>query len=264
MSEEAQERQLESARQQIEWLRHELEAVNSELDTFAHSVSHDLRAPLRSILGITDVLAEDCADALGEEGVVTLGRVRAAAAHMNELIIGLLQLSRGASAEFESTDLDLTAIVEQVVETLRQTSDKHDTVSVDVEQGMVCTGDARLIRVVMENLLDNALKFTTASAEPRVSVGVERKESEEVFFVADNGVGFDMRYADRLFTPFQRLHSADKFPGVGVGLATVRRIVRRHGGRIWAESEPGHGACFHFTLGGSTEGHTGSEDSSCP
>ncbi len=262
MSEEALERQLESARQQIERLRHELIAANSELDAFAYSVSHDLRAPLRSILGFTDILAEDYADALDEQGVVTLGRVRAAAARMNELIIDLLQLSRAASTEFEGAVLDLTAIVEQVVETLRQASDRHD-VSVDVEQGMKCMGDARLIRSVMENLLDNAWKFTSTSAEPRVSVGVERKEGDDVFFVADNGAGFDMKYADRLFTPFQRLHTADEFPGTGVGLATVRRMVRRHGGRIWAESEPGRGACFRFTLGGSTEAHPDSEVSPC-
>ncbi|MFW6056004.1 MAG: sensor histidine kinase [Chloroflexota bacterium] len=263
MSEEALKRQLESARQQIEWLRNELEAANAELDAFSYSVSHDLRAPLRSILGFTDVLEEDYADALDEEGLVTLGRVRAAAARMNELIIDLLQLSRAASTEFESAALDLTAIVEQVVEMLRQASENHD-VSVDVEQGMRCMGDARRIRVVMENLIDNAWKFTSTSAEPRVSVGLERKRGEDVFFVADNGAGFDMKYADRLFTPFQRLHTADEFPGTGIGLATVRRIVRRHGGRIWAESEPGRGACFRFTLGGLTEGHAGSEDSSCP
>ncbi len=258
MSEEALKRQLEYARQQIEWLSHELETANSELDAFAYSVSHDLRAPLRSIVGFTDALAEDHSDALGEEGVATLGRVRAAANRMNELITGLLHLSRAASMEFERADLDLTAIAQQVVETLKETGEDRN-VSVEVTQGMRCTGDARLIRIAMENLLGNAWKFTSTNADPRVSVGVNRREGGDVYFVADNGAGFDMKYAERLFAPFQRLHTLEEFPGTGVGLATVQRIIRRHGGRVWAVSEPGHGACFYFTLGRSTQGHRGAK-----
>lgn len=240
----------ETLARQAEALRRanrELEAVNSELNAFAYSVSHDLRAPLRSILGFTDILVEDHAASLDADALSALERVRSAAMRMNELVTDLLQLSRAATTEVECDELDLTAIAAQVVDSLRQVDDSRE-VSVTIAPGMRCSGDARLIRVAMENLIENAWKFTSTCAEPHISVGVDGQAGQQVFFVSDNGAGFDMRYADRLFAPFERLHATEEFPGTGVGLATVRRIVRRHGGRIWAEAEVGKGACFWFTL----------------
>ena len=243
-SREALARQAEELRQ----ANAELEAVNAELDAFAYSVSHDLRAPLRSILGFTDVLEEDFREVLGEEGRSSLHRVRNAAKRMNELVVGLLELSRAATSDFQRVALDLTAMSEQVVQTLREAAPDRD-VSVGIDRGMRCEGEPRLLRIVLGNLLENAWKFTSPSESPAIRVGVEGRNGEDVFFVEDNGVGFDMRYAEQLFVPFQRMHTEDEFPGTGIGLATVRRIVRRHGGRIWAESEEGKGTRFSFTLG---------------
>lgn len=229
----------------------ELERKNKELEAFSYSVSHDLRAPLRSIDGFSQALLEDYADRLDARGEDYLRRVRAAAQTMGELIDDLLQLSRVGRADLRREAVDLSAIARTVLAELGR-SDPERRVSVAVAEGLAAEGDFRLLRVVLDNLLGNAWKFTARVAEPRIEVGTIA--GGETFFVRDNGAGFDMAYADKLFAPFQRLHGAHEFPGTGIGLATVHRIVDRHGGRVWAESAVGQGATFCFTLSATPPG----------
>jgi light-regulated signal transduction histidine kinase (bacteriophytochrome) len=241
----------EAIAKQAEALRRankDLEALNAELGAFGYSVSHDLRAPLRSIIGFSQVIVEDHGHVLGDDGLAALARVQGAARRMDNLVTDLLQLSRAGRADLICDELDLSAIAGQVAAGLRE-ADKEREVQVEIAAGMKCTGDVRLMAVVLENLIGNAWKFTSQTPQPRIEIGVTVKDGEQAFFVRDNGAGFDMRYADRLFAPFERLHAMEEFPGTGVGLATVRRIVRRHGGRIWAEAVVGKGACFSVTLG---------------
>jgi PAS domain S-box-containing protein len=230
----------------------ELAAVNRELEAFSYSVSHDLRAPLRAIDGFSQAVLEEHGDRLDEEARDYLTRVRAAAQRMAELIDDLLALSRVTRREMKHQPVDLSAMARTVVLQL-QRSDPQRAVEVAIAEGVVADGDGPLLRVVLENLLGNAWKFTGRTPKPRVEFGVTRRDGLSTYFVADNGVGFDMAYADNLFGAFQRLHAMHEFPGTGIGLATVQRIVHRHGGRVWAEAHPGHGATFHFTLSGGTE-----------
>lgn len=227
----------------------ELARSNEELEQFAHSVSHDLRAPLRSIDGFSRVLLEDHAGALDAEGVDYLARVRASARHMSTLIDALLDLSRMTRVEMRRTDVDLSALAREVADGLRR-RDPEREVRFEIRENLTADGDARLLRVVVENLLDNAWKFTSREPEARIEFGADRggEDGATVFFVRDDGAGFDPRYAGTLFGPFQRLHADDEFEGTGMGLATVARVVHRHGGRAWAEGEPGTGATFFFTL----------------
>jgi PAS domain S-box-containing protein len=242
---------IDAVKQTEEGLRRanvETDAVNRELEAFSYSVAHDLRAPLRSIDGFSQALLEDNADQLDAEGKSHLARVRAAAQRMARLIDDLLSLSRLSRSEMRRERVDLTAVARAICGRLREADPAHD-VEIVVEDGLAAEGDASLLAVVMENLLGNAWKFTGKRAKARVEVGLTSKSGVRAFFVRDNGAGFDMAHVRKLFGAFQRLHSAADFPGTGIGLAMVQRIVRRHGGKIWAESEIDRGATFFFTLG---------------
>lgn len=250
----ARERAREDQRMRIELERRvaertsELEVANKELEAFSYSVSHDLRAPLRSIDGFGQALLEDCTDRLDDQGRHYLQRIRNATQRMGELIDDLLKLSRATRAEIRRQPVDLTQTAQTVIAEL-QRAEPSRKVSLHVQQGMVADGDLRLMRIVLENLLGNAWKFTARSEHARIEMtSVPDGDGGRIYCIRDNGVGFDIAYADKLFGAFQRLHGAD-FPGTGIGLATAQRIIHRHGGRIWAEGEVGNGASFYFTLG---------------
>ena len=226
----------------------ELVAANAEMEAFAYSVSHDLRAPLRALDGFSLALVEDHGAVLDEAATDYLARIRAASQRMARLIDDLLALSRIARRDVERQSVDVSALAREIVAGLRE-HDPGRLVAVDVAPGMRVAADPGFLRVALQNLLDNAWKFTAEAAEARIEVGVGPGEDGRVFHVRDNGAGFDPSYADKLFAPFQRLHREDEFPGTGIGLAIVQRIVRRHGGRVWAEGETGNGATLYFTLG---------------
>jgi PAS domain S-box-containing protein len=225
----------------------ELAATNKELEAFAYSVSHDLRAPLRSINGFSQVLLEDHAPQLTEDARATLHRVRAASQRMGQLIDDLLQLSGVTRTEMRRKTVDLSAVVQSVAADLQQTEPGRHVEFV-IEPGITAKGDPRLLRLVLENLLGNAWKFTSRHPQARIEFGAVPAEGKPVYYVRDDGAGFDMAYADKLFGTFQRLHSPAEFDGTGIGLATVQRIIHRHGGRIWAEGAQERGATFSFTL----------------
>jgi PAS domain S-box-containing protein len=226
----------------------ELEAANQELEAFAYSVSHDLRAPLRAIDGFSHALEEDCAEAIDDSGRDYLRRVRAASQRMGELIDDILQLSRVTRGEFLCTDVDLSELAAATVERLQE-AEPERRVDVRIAPDMRVRGDNTLLGVVLDNLIGNAWKYTGGKDHACIEIGVSKQNKGPVYFVKDNGAGFDMDYADKLFGIFQRLHKADEFEGTGIGLATVQRIVHRHKGRIWAEAELDRGATFFFTLG---------------
>jgi signal transduction histidine kinase/HAMP domain-containing protein len=225
----------------------ELVVANQELEAFSYSVSHDLRGPLRNIDGFSQALLEDCAPRLQPEEVDYLRRIQGGIRRMGQLIDALLQLSRVARHEVRRVTIDLSALARSIAGELQQ-SGAGPAVQVTVEDGMTVHGDPRLIRIILENLLSNAFKFAGKAAEPTVAVGRQVEDGVTTYYVLDNGVGFDMAYAGKLFRPFERLHSNAEFEGTGIGLATVRRIVQLHGGRVWADSAPGEGAVFYFTL----------------
>jgi light-regulated signal transduction histidine kinase (bacteriophytochrome) len=225
----------------------ELERKNRELEAFSYSVSHDLRAPLRSIDGFSQALIEDYAEKLDAEGVSYLKRIRSGAQRMGELIDDLLALARVSRAELHSSRIDLGALAESVIAELQRSAPTR-IVEVSIEPGLVTDADRRLMLVALENLLGNAWKFTSKREHAQIAVGKQPGEHDTTFFVRDNGAGFDMRYASKLFSPFQRLHSIEDFTGTGIGLATVYRVIDRHGGRVWAQSAPDQGATFFFTL----------------
>jgi light-regulated signal transduction histidine kinase (bacteriophytochrome) len=223
------------------------EAAGKELEAFSYSVAHDLRAPLRSIDGFSQALIEDCADRLDAEGRRYLKHVREAAQQMGQLIDDLLNLSRVTRAELRRERVDLSELARSVLATLKDAQPDR-AVEWVIEDGLVAQADLRLLHVVLTNLLGNAWKFTAKRASARIEFAAKAGEHPPVFFVRDNGAGFDARYADKIFGVFQRLHTAREFEGTGIGLATVQRIIRRHGGRIWAEGEIDRGATFFFTL----------------
>jgi signal transduction histidine kinase len=227
-----------------------LARANQELEAFSYSVSHDLRAPLRAIDGFSHALVNECADGLGDEGIGYLKHIRNAVTRMGQLIDDLLSLARVSRAEFRRVLVRLDEMARACAETLDSTSRERQVTWV-IPSGLQAEGDANLLRIVLENLLGNAWKFTRKTARARIELGKTSSGpgSEPIYFVRDNGAGFDMTYAEKLFAPFQRLHSAAEFEGTGVGLATVQRIIHRHGGRIWAESELERGATFYFSLG---------------
>lgn len=225
----------------------ELEAANRELAAFSYSVSHDLRAPLQSIDGFSQALAEDYGDRLDAEGLDYLRRVRSASQRMGQLIDDMLTLSRVTRGELRKEGVDLGALAQDAALGLKRRYQDRD-VSVVIEANVIAKGDARLLRIVLDNLLANAWKFTARREKARIEFGVRRDGNEPVYFVKDDGAGFDMTYAGKLFGAFQRLHSTDEFAGTGIGLATVQRIIHRHGGHVWAEGEVGKGATIFFTI----------------
>lgn len=225
----------------------ELERKNRELEAFSYSVSHDLRAPLRSIDGFSQALLEDCAATLDPKHQDYLRRVRAAAQHMGELIDDLLQLSRVGRAEIRRSRVNLSEIARTIVAELRK-REPDRRVDVEIEEGLTAEADRGLMRVALDNLFGNAWKFTNGIEQPRVQFLRERTADGPVYVVRDNGAGFDMAHVDKLFRPFQRLHEAREFPGTGIGLATVHRIIDRHGGRVWAEGAVRAGAAIYFSI----------------
>ncbi|PTL82070.1 PAS domain S-box protein [Vitiosangium sp. GDMCC 1.1324] len=227
----------------------QLEFSNRELEAFAYSVAHDLRAPLRSISNFTLALTEDCSAQLDDTGQDYLKRIRASAQRMSELIDGILALSRVNRTEFVQAEVNLSALARSIAEQLQRWQPQR-TVRFRIQDGLVDRGDSQLLRSVLENLLGNAWKFTRERAIAEIEFGTTLLEDgkQRVYFVRDNGAGFDMAFREKLFGVFQRLHTQQEFEGNGVGLATVQRILRRHGGRIWGEGLVGHGASFSFTL----------------
>lgn len=225
----------------------QLEASNKELEAFSYSVSHDLRAPLRGIDGFSQAVLEDYDEKLDESGRSYLRRVRTASQRMSQLIDAMLNLARLTRAEIHTQTFDMSAVVRAVLEDF-QKMEPDRQVECIVANNVFATADTQLLRAVLENLLGNAWKFTQQQAHPRIEFGHGQYKGQAAYFVTDNGAGFDMTYVHKLFGAFQRLHAYTEYPGVGVGLATVHRIIQRHGGQIWAEGVVGKGATFHFTL----------------
>jgi light-regulated signal transduction histidine kinase (bacteriophytochrome) len=225
----------------------ELAAANKELEAFAYSVSHDLRAPLRAIDGFSQAILDDYSEKLDDQGKGYLARTRKAAQRMADLIDDMLSLSRVTRWEIQRERVDLGALAKRIVTELRQ-SNPERKVEWIIADGALVRGDRRLLEIALQNLLGNAWKFTSKQPRARIAFGMETRDGERVYYVCDDGAGFDMTYADKLFGVFQRLHAQGEFEGTGVGLATVQRIIHRHGGRIWAEGEVGKGATFSFTL----------------
>ncbi len=220
----------------------ELSVANKELEAFSYSVSHDLRAPLRSIASFSMILQQDIGEQLDEESKDNLSRIRAAAAKMTELIDALLTFSRIVRADLKRSEVDLTQMAELIFAELRRSSTRE--VTMRVQSGLTDEGDPNLVRIILENLIQNAWKFTSKSQDPTIGVGY----ADGAYFVRDNGVGFEQQFVNKVFLPFERLHTEREFPGTGIGLATTKRIIDRHGGRIWAESIPGYKTTFYFTL----------------
>lgn len=236
------------SRLELETANRSLAAANAELEAFSYSVSHDLRAPLRSIDGFSQALLDDYNSSLDDIGRDYLNRVRAATQRMGHLIDDMLSLSRVTRTEFKLETVDLTSLGFEITNELAAAEPGRE-VAISIATGITASGDRHLLRVLLHNLLENAWKFTRKTPDARIEFGRTFTDEGVVYSVIDNGAGFDMKYADKLFSPFQRLHSVAEFPGTGVGLAIARRVVSRHHGRIWAEAEPGKGAAVYFTLG---------------
>jgi len=226
---------------------HELEAKNKELESFTYSVSHDLRAPLRSIDGFSNMLLEDAWEKLNTDEREYLLRTRSAAQKMSHLIDDLLQLSNLSRADYEPKDVDLSRMVESNLDRLRQ-SDPERKIVVDIEPNVKAKGDQALLDIAVSNLVENAWKYSSKKPNAKIRFATQQQNGQVVYYIKDNGEGFDTRYMDKLFGPFQRLHTNDEFPGTGIGLATVSRIISRHGGKIWANAKVGRGATFYFTF----------------
>jgi light-regulated signal transduction histidine kinase (bacteriophytochrome) len=226
----------------------ELEASNQELESYSYSIAHDLRTPLRSIIGFSQLLFEDAADKFDDSEKNDLRRIIRAGKHMAQLIDDILELSRITRGEIAKGETDLSSIA-QAIEQQLATVDPGRSVTFQIQPGLRTVGDPRLLGIALQNLISNAWKFTAHKADAEIVFNSKKENNETVYCLCDNGVGFDMAYVDKLFRPFSRLHSQAVFPGTGVGLATVQRIILRHGGRIWAKGEPDRGACFYFSLG---------------
>ncbi|MGC2414316.1 MAG: ATP-binding protein [Stellaceae bacterium] len=231
-----------------------LEEANKDLESFAYSVSHDLRTPLRAIDGFSRILIEDHADKLDAEGRRVLNVVRDSTDKMSHLIDGILAFSHVDRGEMKTTPVDMEALVRETLADALAPAIAARPLAIDIGKLPAAQGDPAMLERVWVNLLDNAIKFTASKPEARIEIGATAGDGETVYHVRDSGVGFDMRYSDKLFGVFQRLHSAE-FRGIGIGLAIVKRIVTRHGGRVWAEGKPGGGATFYFALPMRGTGH---------
>lgn len=235
-------------RQMVEKKTFDLQQANRELEAFSHSVSHDLRAPLRAIEGFSQALSEDYGTQLDETAQDYIDRIRKGVLRMEQLVEALLKLSRIQNSDLHRTHVDLSALAQATIERLREQQPQH-AAEVHIEAGVSATGDPQMLSVVLENLLGNAWKYSAKKAEPQITFGSLQKGGESIYYVRDNGAGFDMQRAQgKLFGTFQRLHGPSEFEGSGIGLATVQRIIHLHGGRIWAEAEVDKGATFFFTL----------------
>ncbi len=230
----------------------ELTEANRELEAFSYSVSHDLRAPVRYMRGFSDILLEDYADKLDEEGMGHLRRIVAGGEKINSLIDDMITLSRISRQEMAVSEIDLSRMACEIVKELRE-QDPEREIEIKIQPDLYTTGDDRLLNIALTNLLGNAWKYTGKTDHPRIELGTTQKNSRKVFFVRDNGAGFPMKQSHKLFQPFQRLHRENDFAGTGIGLPIVQRVIKRHGGRVWAESEVGEGSVFYFTLGGSVK-----------
>jgi signal transduction histidine kinase len=233
-----------------------LETANKDLEAFSYSVSHDLKAPLRRMDGCSLTLMEEYSGSLDSRGKEYLAFIRASSQRMGQLIDDMLALSRMSLCGLEREHVDLTALAGEIAAELGDNR-RERRIQFSIETGMTVDGDRRLLRIALENLLGNAVKFSSLRPHPKIEMSRTENGGERIYYVRDNGAGFDMTYADRLFLPFQRLHSGDLFPGSGIGLATVQRIIHRHRGKIWATGEKGKGATFFFTLGKGTASPSG-------
>ncbi|MBI1824047.1 MAG: PAS domain S-box protein, partial [Nitrospirae bacterium] len=225
----------------------QLETANRELEAFSYSVSHDLRAPLRSINGFSQAILEDFADKLNHQGKSFLQRICVASQRMAKLMDDLLSLARVSQSDLHRKTVDLSLLA-HAIETEIKTRDPDRQADFVIREGLVAKGDSRLLLLVLENLFGNAWKFTSKHPRATIEFGMTEKNGKPAYFVRDNGVGFNMAYVEKLFSPFQRLHDQKDFDGTGIGLATVQRIINRHGGRVWAEGAIEKGATFYFTL----------------
>ncbi len=239
--------ELHAQRDELRRQRTQLTTINAELEAFAHSVAHELQAPLRAIGGFSEALTQDYADGLDDQGKEYLQRASAAARRMGQMVDDLLELARVTRSETDHEVLDLSAMAEKITRELSR-GEPDRRVEIVVAPGLLAPGCAALIDVALANLLRNAWKFTSGRPDARVELGSEETQDGLAYYVRDNGAGFDMAYCDRLFGAFQRLHDASEFPGTGIGLAVVQRVVHRHGGRVWARGEVDRGATFYFTL----------------
>jgi signal transduction histidine kinase len=230
----------------------QLTLANRELEAYSYSIAHDLRAPLRAVTGFSQVLLEDAADRLTDEQQDSLNRIAGAGKYMAQLIDEILDLARVSRVDMTLAPVDLSAISRKILRRLCEAESDRE-VEWSVQEGLAAQGDERLLSLAMQNLLGNAIKYTAGKTPARITVGARTADGETIYYVRDNGAGFDMQYADKLFRPFHRLHGQQEFPGSGVGLASVLRIVERHGGRVWGEAAPGQGATFYFTLPGGEE-----------
>jgi len=226
----------------------ELEAVNKELEAFVYSVSHDLRAPLRHISSFAKFLTEDYTDRLDDQGRDYLMRIKRGAEKMSRLIEDLMYLSQISRREVSRSNIDMSKLVSSIVADLRE-ADPAKKVKFDIAEGITAYADQRLIEVALSNLLENAWKFTLHIENARIEFGGREQEGKTVYYVRDNGAGFNPEFIKKMFLPFQRMHSEKEFEGTGIGLAIVERVIRRHGGEVWAEGEVGKGAAMYFTLG---------------
>ena len=227
----------------------QLKAANNELELFCYSVSHDLRAPLRSINGFCQILIEDYGKSLNSEAIEYLTRMHNSANHMDHLIDDLLILARVSRCELKSDTIDLSTIARESTEMIQQNYPNRK-VDCEIKNDLTTKGDIELMRTVIENLFDNAWKYTALTKKAKIEFGAEKKGEQQIFYVRDNGAGFDMKYAEQLFDPFKRLHTTEEYPGTGIGLASVQRIIQRHGGKVWAKSENNKGATFYFSVPG--------------
>jgi light-regulated signal transduction histidine kinase (bacteriophytochrome) len=247
------EHELRAHRDHLEELVHQrtaaLEASNKELEAFSYSVSHDLRAPLRSIHGFSQILFEDYRDKLDDQGMDHLARIQSAAINMASLIDDLLQLARISRSDFTCTKLNFSEIAAQSLDKLQQ-QEPDRKIKSQIQENLYGYGDLNLLSVALDNLVGNAWKYTSKTGIAEIEFGrINSQNGQTVFFIKDNGAGFDMQYVDKIFVAFQRLHGPNEFPGTGIGLATVQRIINRHKGKIWAESEIGKGTTVFFSLG---------------